>query len=683
MLFVHTAAQPLQPTRFRKRHIALALGTLLASAMVPAVAADGVFELGAIEVRGRTASAEDSPAAAEMSIDQRSMQRDNADTVGTAVSSLPGASLSRNSRNEDTVYVRGFDSRQVPLFVDGVPLYVPYDGYVDFARFTTFDLAEIRVAKAGASVLYGPNTLGGAINLVTRKPARALEGDVRWGVGSGDDTQAAVNLGSNQGLWYFQLGASYADANGYPLPSGFKDFKTTPTDTGKQRENAYRTDKRLSFKVGLTPNATDEYALGLVSQEGEKGNPVYTGQSTKGIKFWQWPYWDKDSVYFVSSTRLGQNNVLRTRVFHDTYKNKLEGFSNATYSTALNTTSFPSIYNDASTGVALELANYSLSQHDLRVALHVKEDKHRDSNPKSPTKNYRDLTTSLALEDTITLAPDWRLRAGISHDQRDAKEVYDWPLGSTHATNGVLELTHMLDTRGTEAYATLSHKTRFPTIKDRYSARMGSALPNPNLKPEVANHLELGVKGSPWLGGQGQAAVFYSRIADLMQTVIVTAPAGTCGSSSSTLCDQAQNIGKASSAGLELSLQQQIGKQWSVAGAYTYLSRSILSDDSKRAVDTPRHRLYAALNWTPTDTWELRTTLEAEQGRTVNFAGTGGVLYRDLGGFGMVGVKATWKARKDMALDFGVSNLGDKWYELADGLPMPGRAWYVRGTYRF
>lgn len=149
MLFVHTAAQPLQPTRFRKRHIALALGTLLASAMVPAVAADGVFELGAIEVRGRTVAAEDSPAA-ELSINQRTMQRDNADTVGTAVSSLPGASLSRNSRNEDTVYLRGFDSRQVPLFVDGVPLYVPYDGYVDFARFSTFDLAEIRVAKACA-----------------------------------------------------------------------------------------------------------------------------------------------------------------------------------------------------------------------------------------------------------------------------------------------------------------------------------------------------------------------------------------------------------------------------------------------------------------------------------------------------------------------------------------------------
>ena len=652
---------------------------LSAFAAAPVAAQDSTFQLGTVVVSGN-ADAPDS--LAEQVVGKDDMQRANAVIVGAAVATLPGASLSRNSRNEETVYLRGFDARQVPVFVDGVPLYVPYDGTIDFARFTTFDLAEIRVAKSGASLLYGPNTLGGAINLVTRKPVRAFEGDVRLGLASGREKQGAVNIGSNQGLWYFQLGASYLDADSFPLPGGFRDFKAKPTDTGNDRENAYRTDQRLSFKVGLTPNASDEYALGYVRQEGEKGNPVYTGQSPGGIRYWQWPYWDKDSLYFIGKTRLGQNNLLKARVFRDTYKNKLDAFTDGSYRTAIHNTSFPSIYNDTSTGLALEWANHSFQGHELRVALHLKEDKHADTNPLSGDKHYRDVTTSLALEDTLTLAPDWRLRAGISHDKRDAKEVYYWPLGSTSATNGVLELTHTLDTRGTEAYAIASHKTRFPTIKDRYSARMGRALPNPDLKPEVANHLELGVKGSPWAGGQGQAAVFYSRITDLMQTAIVSAPVGTCGKGSST-CDQAQNIGKARSSGLELSLQQALNSHWAVGGAYTYLARRNLSDASVRLTDTPRHRLYAAMNWMPSDAWEVRTSLETEQGRTVPFAGSGRSAYRDLGGFAILGVKATWKPRKDMALDFGVSNLGDKWYELGDGLPMPGRSWFVHGTYRF
>ncbi|MER8353244.1 hypothetical protein, partial [Acinetobacter baumannii] len=83
-------------------------------------------------------------------------------------------------------------------------------------------------------------------NLVTRKPVKPFEGDVRLGVGSGGERRASFNLGGNQGSWYYQLGASYLDADSFPLPRGFRDYKKQPTDTGSKRENADRTDKRLS-----------------------------------------------------------------------------------------------------------------------------------------------------------------------------------------------------------------------------------------------------------------------------------------------------------------------------------------------------------------------------------------------------------------------------------------------------
>ena len=78
-------------------------------------------------------------------------------------------------------------------------------------------------------------------------------------------------------------------------------------------------------------------------------------------------------------------------------------------------------------------------------------------------------------------------------------------------------------------------------IRDsRYSARMGSALPNPDLKPETARHVELGWRGPVWIGAQLEASIFQSRIDDLIQDAIV--PSNQCGS---TVCNQAQNIGKA------------------------------------------------------------------------------------------------------------------------------------------
>ena len=135
-------------------------------------------------------------------------------------------------------------------------------------------------------MLYGPNTLGGAINLVTRKPEKPLEGDVRMGLGSGNRQQYAVNLGSRQALWYVQLGAAYADSHSFPLSSSYQaralptsasNTSRTVLEDGGNRNNAYQTDSRLSLKLGLTPNASDEYAHWLCAPGWTQGQPPLCG----------------------------------------------------------------------------------------------------------------------------------------------------------------------------------------------------------------------------------------------------------------------------------------------------------------------------------------------------------------------------------------------------------------------
>lgn len=209
------------------------------------------FLLGTITVIGQREQAGQAEQQVGTQVSRAEMRRFNRDNVGDALNLLSGVSLSTNSRNEKTVAIRGFDARQVPLYIDGIPVYVPYDGYVDFNRFTTADLAAIQVAKGYSSVAYGANTLGGAINLVSRKPVARLEGDTFVGFGSGSERQASANVGTNQGLWYLQAGVSYIDSDGFPLSS---DFRPTATEDGGMRNSAYRKDHKLSFKVGLTPD---------------------------------------------------------------------------------------------------------------------------------------------------------------------------------------------------------------------------------------------------------------------------------------------------------------------------------------------------------------------------------------------------------------------------------------------
>ncbi|HDQ5677492.1 TPA: Plug domain-containing protein [Shigella flexneri] len=103
-------------------------------------------------------------------LDQPTMKALDKQNVAQALSIVPGVVLQKSgSRNEEQVKVRGFDSRQVPVYFDGVPIYVPYDGNLDLARILTNNLGAVEVSKGYSSLLHGPNQMGGAINITTLK----------------------------------------------------------------------------------------------------------------------------------------------------------------------------------------------------------------------------------------------------------------------------------------------------------------------------------------------------------------------------------------------------------------------------------------------------------------------------------------------------------------------------------
>ena len=112
----------------------------------------------------------------------------NRNTLDEAIKLVPGVTSTLDGtarRNERGIYVRGFGRWQVPLSIDGIRIYLPADNRLDFNRFLTQDLAEIEVQKGYVSVLDGPGGMGGAINLITRKPTDSFETEFRAGAGEG------------------------------------------------------------------------------------------------------------------------------------------------------------------------------------------------------------------------------------------------------------------------------------------------------------------------------------------------------------------------------------------------------------------------------------------------------------------------------------------------------------------
>lgn len=641
-----------------------------------APADDDVFNLGVIEV---TATKEEQSSDKE-TITSEDIERNNRSDVASALNLLPGVSLQNlGARNERLIYLRGFNSRQVPLFMDGIPVYVPYDGNVDLNRFTTFDISRIDVSKGNASVLYGPNTLGGSVNLVSRRPSKKLEANLTTGMGTDSKFdpnyyQTALNFGSNQGGWYIQGGASYLDRQFWRLSD---DFSPTAYEDGGVRENSGNTDYKGNIKLGLTPNDTDEYALTYSNQSGRKDTPPYAGSdSTYFPRFWRWPYWDKESVYFLSKTQFGDDHTVKLRAYHDTFKNSLQSYDDANYNSMRMPYAFDSHYDDYTFGGGIEYGTTWIDQHELKLAFSYKQDVHREVNNKDkPQQRFADELFSYAIEDSYAPIDALMFVVGASYEQQKQLQAQDlvnnqivsFPLSGTKDAYNVQGSAFYRIVDDLQVHASIARKNRFATIKDRFSYRLGTALPNPALQPENTLNYELGAddKAFGFLDYGGN--VFFSQIDNAIESV--TLPNSRC---SRPPCSQMQNIGQQENLGIELFATAQINKQWRLHANYTWLDRNNISNPTIYPLDTPKHKVFAYVEYQPLQYLRLLASAEYNDKRYSNTTGT-----RIAQDFVVGNLKATVIANEQLNAKIGVNNIADQNYAYEEGFPEPGRNYFA------
>ena len=79
-----------------------------------------------------------------------------------------------------------------------------------------YDIQQIEVLKGPQGALYGRNSVGGAINITTKRPTNENEGFVRAGVGNGDSykVQGAISGPLVEDELYGRLAVSYSDSDG-------------------------------------------------------------------------------------------------------------------------------------------------------------------------------------------------------------------------------------------------------------------------------------------------------------------------------------------------------------------------------------------------------------------------------------------------------------------------------------
>jgi iron complex outermembrane receptor protein len=547
--------------------------------------------------------------------------------------------------------------------------------------------------------------MGGAINLVTRKPTKALEVELRGSANFDRDADYSGYtlfglVGTRHDQWYAQ--ASYARnfTDHWTLPGSF--VPTTGNEDGGERDFSKTKDSRLNLKAGFTPNATDEYSISYTRQEGSKNAPLHVSDtSSASSRNWSWPYWDIESVYFLSTTALSGQATLKTRAFYSNYDNLLSSWDNRNQNSQALGRAFNSPYSDNAYGGSVELAVNLVPANRLSIAFHYRHDEHTETQtgrPDLPTSVAEPIQTSaernwsIAAENRYAFSPTLALTLGASYDWRDldrAEEysapptgpgLFSFPLRNAEAVNGQGRLD-WTPQEGTEAHFSVSSRARFPTLFERFSSQFGNAVPNPDLKPERATNFEIG--GSRSFGPvRASAAIFYSHLTNALVSVRTLAN-----------LNRRENYGSADYYGGEISLDATLSPSFQIGANYSYIHRDFDVGQPSgglirpfQLTDVPSNKGFVWANWQPIAAFKIVPSVEYASRRTTVTpvsANTLTPVYYKTGSYVLANLRIDYDVTDYLSLGIGVRNAFDELYQLTDGFPEQGRSFFLTARARY
>jgi len=144
--------------------------------------------------------------------------------MGEALNYIPGLVLDRNGGPGSLVFpsIQGSESRHIKILIDDIPLELLMEGVADLSTLPLENVERVEVLKGSASSVWG-SSLGGVINIITRKPSEEPTGEVGVSVGE-ENTRKYSGLisGKASGVGYL-LTVSRYETDGF--------FKNTESES--------------------------------------------------------------------------------------------------------------------------------------------------------------------------------------------------------------------------------------------------------------------------------------------------------------------------------------------------------------------------------------------------------------------------------------------------------------------
>lgn len=552
---------------------------------------DNIYTLGEVVVED-TSGVQD--IAISNTVTAEEIKSMGATNAAQALRYVPGVNVVRTAKGELNVNIQGFQQKDILVLIDGVPYYETQNGPLDLQQIPASIIGKIEVTKGASSVLYGPNALGGVINIITRKGVKGIAGSVSVEAGRGDNYRgvATLNYGAENGFSilgtvdYHNRETLYFSDDYKPKETrirykGPSDGRPNPrvVDEGDKKDNSDLESLNLWTRLGYAPTEKFEVYASLYHFDMERGRPLsdvhnkvfnFDGGFSS---FGRYDEYKDMGVDFGGRVALNDWWALRAMAFYHSHEDDYTSYVSEDFEEKIAT----STWDDDSYGLSL-FSDTDLDRiGELSTSIQYREDKHKQKDAvDSPWEDSKSKTMTFAAEDTLTFG-QFTTVLGLAYHHFDAEKIADLDGYTDDSIDPMAGLTWTAE-NGVQLFGSIAKKTRFPTFND-----MEADNKIYRLTPEENINYSLGAKYLFFDKAHVALSGFYNDLTDRIGEVN----------------DEPTNIDEAKIYGIELETDTDITHRISLGVSYVYTHARNESEDreSDYLEDVPEDMFSASIGY--------------------------------------------------------------------------------------
>jgi iron complex outermembrane receptor protein len=420
---------------------------------------------------------------------------------------------------------------------------------------------------------------------------------------------------------------------------------------------------KLTLMGGINPVSEFDAYITYVMQRAEKASP---GDVTVRFpRIWDWTKWDRDSIS-LNAAYTTEDFYIKTLAYYDNFRNSL--YNERPHG-------IPADYDDRSM-LGRITGGYNFNNNNkLEIAGTMKWDKHDgyDNITYVYTKSIKieQYTYSIGAEYSTNPVKPFTVVLGAGYDMLLPTEYWTAYRGSEdfEKADKLNELVYQIGvfydiTPNHEIHTTFSKKTHFPTMYERFSARYDVTIPNPALKPEWANHYEVGYKGYYDERALLTTSIYFSDFRDKILEQLMRDPV------TGQIITHSVNKDRWLYYGFELSGEVTVNEYLSAGLMFSYNKSDNRFDPTVQDAYYPEFNSYGQLGVTPTDYITIIPQFEYMGMRYVSSDTSDNT---ELPQYFLAHVNVKLDIFKHLFVEAGIENIFDKGYEIQQFYPQAGR----------